>query len=388
MTRRVLLTVDESTGPLAAARALRAGGFLPFVARAPHGGYAARSRAVAGVVDVSGPGVGAEEHAAAIAGAARRLGVSAVLPGTESSLVALIGREELFDVPVGTAPRRGLEMATDKAGLAEVLRPHGLRTPPSSVVRAGDPLDGVALPAIVKPVRTVSERGDGELHTLRGARVHDRAALREAVARPAGEGWLVQAIVAGRLSAVSGVAWRGRMVSALHQCSPLIWPPGNGVSALAVTVAPDAELEARIAGLLDDLQWSGIYSVQMLDDPDDPGGPWVIDINPRVYGSLALAVAAGHNLPAMWARLVLGEDVTAPAYRPGVGLRVEERYVRARADEVWRAVRGRAPLQERPPEVHNAVVAVRDPGPALDIVARTAAKLRRTVVRRSGSVER
>jgi hypothetical protein len=46
-----------------------------------------------------------------------------------------------------------------------------------------------------------------------------------------------------------------------------------------------------------------------------------VDINPRVYGSLPLAVAAGANLPAIYCALLQGHHVPWTAGRAGVTYR-------------------------------------------------------------------
>lgn len=370
MRARLLISVDESTGPLAAVRALRRGGFVPFVATSQRGTYAARSRHAAGEGRVPGPHVGADAHAKGLADLAARLDVDAVLPGTEGSLVAVTGRERHFGgLPVATGPADALRRMTDKAGLGAVVEPHGLRTPPSVVVASGSAdLPDVAFPAIVKPVRTVGETSEGGLETRRGLLVEDGVALRELLARPADGEWLLQEFKLGPVAAVSGVAWEGLVLSVLHQRAHLTWPQPIGTSALAVTEAPDRDVEERVASLLGDLKWSGIYNLQFLRADD---GLWLIDVNPRVYGSIALAVAAGHDLPSLWARCVLGETPEVPPYRVGVGLRIEDRWLRARAAELTQRGAGR-PASDRPHETHAAVFAHDDPRPGLTLLGRGA----------------
>ena len=49
---------------------------------------------------------------------------------------------------------------------------------------------------------------------------------------------------------------------------------------------------------------SGIFQAQFVSSRGDSH---LIDLNPRMYGSMGLAFAAGHNLPAIWADLLLGQ---------------------------------------------------------------------------------
>src|SRR5918997_2837615 len=92
---RVVFAGDESTGSLAAVRALASAGYEPWLAVSQRHTYAARSRAAEGLIrlDASDPDSYSEE----LARQERDLRAAAVLPGTEASLGALTGREHLFD---------------------------------------------------------------------------------------------------------------------------------------------------------------------------------------------------------------------------------------------------------------------------------------------------
>jgi hypothetical protein len=148
----------------------------------------------------------------------------------------------------------------------------------------------------------------------------------------------VQPFHAGRLLAVSGVAWQGELVCAVHQRALRIWPPDCGISAYAETVPRDDAREAAVAALLAGIGWSGVFQAQFLEAD---GSAYLIDLNPRVYGSLALAIAAGANLPAVWADLLLGRPPALLRLGPGglPGLLPRRRTVHA----VW-SRRDPAPL--------------------------------------------
>jgi predicted ATP-grasp superfamily ATP-dependent carboligase len=170
---------------------------------------------------------------------------------------------------------------------------------------------------------------------------------------------------------VAGVAWRGELVCAVHQRSLRIYPPEAGISAFAETVPRDAELERGVGALLSQLRWSGLFQAQFLHRAD--GGAYLIDLNPRAYGSLALAIAAGANLPAIWAQLLLGGQPSTPDYRPGVGFRSEERDAGALAAAIgrrdWAAVRDTFALRRG---TAHAVFSLRDPLPFLLSIRRLA----------------
>ena len=52
--------------------------------------------------------------------------------------------------------------------------------------------------------------------------------------------------------------------------------------------------------------FGGLAQLQFVQAPG--GAPALIDVNPRFYGSLPLALACGVNLPDAWHALVSGAD--------------------------------------------------------------------------------
>lgn len=377
--RRVLLTADEFHASLAAVRGLRAGGYVPIVAVSDGGSYAAASRYVRELIRVPSAEDMPERFTYAIAEAARDRDVAAVLPATEASLIALARHRSAIDVPLGAPPPDTVALATDKSRVLKLAAECGLAAPaavtgPSAELM--DRADEIGYPAILKPHRSRVELADHRLVLFRARRIDSAEALRNALRELPDVGWVVQPFVVGELSAIAGVAWHGRLVTAVHQRSPRIWPPGVGISCYAVTVPPDLVLEARIGELLSAIGWSGIFQLQLIRPPTGP--PRLIDFNPRAYGSLALAVGAGANLPAVWAALVLGDPPPPASYRSGVHYRLETDDARAvlalvRSRQLRAATSAALPRRRT---VH-AIMSVRDPGPALVAAGRALVKLGR-----------
>jgi len=372
---RVLVTGADHTGTLAAVRALRRAGYAPWVAAPDRGAYAARSRAAAGVILL--PDVRADRDGFLLGlrtAAADRFDV--VLPGTERDLIAIAGeRDRLGALAAGVPPLESVLRATSKSIVYQLAHDAGLLVPTTvglaEAHRLGD--DELSLPVVVKPVRSELSSPDGLLEHVDAEVIETRQELaRLAESLPAGD-YLVQSRVRGRLGAISGVAWQGEIVIAVHQRSLRIWPPQSGVSSYAYTVAPDPGLELQVADLIAALRWSGIFQIQFLFAP---GGPYLIDLNPRVYGSLALATAAGANLPAIWVELVTGSPTPKPAYRVGVRYRSEELDLRALLALLLGGRPGAAfmGLMPRPHTTHS-VLTLSDPLPVL----RSLAKLRRVL---------
>jgi biotin carboxylase len=373
---RVLVTGGEHVGPLAAVRALRRAGHEPW-ALVPHkGAYAARSRAVEGVVVAPDPGAEPSRFVEAVADACRRIRPDVVLPGTEPALTLLSRHAGGYGAAVVGAPDAALvDRATDKSALSGLAETVGLSPPPTRRVdrnEAEEAAEELGYPVIVKPERSdVGEGGSDTLTHGTPQRAADARTLEAVVRLLPGEHLLVQPYLEGRLAAVCGVAWNGRIVCASHQVARRIWPVDVGISAYAETVARDTTLEAAVGRLMDALAWSGIFQVQFLEAR---GAHYLIDVNPRIYGSLALAVAAGLNLPSVWVALLAGESPSPGPYRVGVRYRSEERDIQAIAHALRHGPRlaGLVGLVPRPHTTH-AVLCANDPAPALASLA----KLRR-----------
>ncbi|HAA03119.1 MAG TPA: hypothetical protein DCE18_07085, partial [Syntrophobacteraceae bacterium] len=69
--------------------------------------------------------------------------------------------------------------------------------------------------------------------------------------------------------------------------------------------------------LLQDLRFVGVAMVEFKTDIRT-GQAKLLEVNPRFWGSLALAVDAGVNFPLLWTRMALGEHVPpVTSYRLG-----------------------------------------------------------------------
>lgn len=356
---RVLLVADEYYASLAAVRGLRLGGFEPWVGATTPDGYAHRSRAAAGVAPLPDPHEDTARFTEEAAALAQRLGAVATLPGHEAAAVALAGD--------------ALDAVTDKAALARLAAEAGLETPPAEIVR-GEPHADLSYPAIVKPVRSADLRGEATGAPPDSVRVGTRDELARHLARHPDVRFLVQPFLAGRLTATAGVAWDGVLHGVVHQAARRIFPRDCGVSAYAETIPPDRALEERLRGLLAEIGYRGIWEAQFLEAD---GARWLIDLNPRMYGSLALALAAGSNLPAIWVELLLGRRPRDRDYRVGVHYRAEMRDLGVLSSALAaRDLRTAVAVLVPRPRTAHAVFALGDPRPSLLLLRRMAARSR------------
>ncbi len=337
----VLVTDDingQNRGSLATVRAL-AGRYRTVVAVGDRPSLAAASRYCAGTVRL--PTGGSPAYADALRAELGTGRYDVFFPGSDVALLAV------------DDPAAGL---VDKALLDARARDAGFVTLPTEAFDDSEALlaaaGRLAYPVVVK---SATKSGLGNLQAVTVADQDGLAVL----AGVSGQ-LVVQPFEASPLRAVSGVVHDGVLVAACHQRYLRIWPPAAGVASAAVTAEPDLDEEDRLVRLL--AGHDGVFQVQFL-------GRYLLDVNPRVYGSMALAVAAGANLPLLAAEAAAGRVPDRPVRaRPGVPYRWWEgdvRFlaagVRARrlsAREVAAALRPRRGTAQ-------SVESLRDPAPSV-----------------------
>lgn len=215
------------------------------------------------------------------------------------------------DARLAGATGAQVRIALDKELQIAAARRAGLAVLPTIVVRSPSDVDAVtAFPAIAKPALALGER-DGKLGKGEAAYLSDRqslAGLRARVTRDPAP-LLVQPLVAGVGEGVFGhatpegvIAWSG------HRRLRMMNPHGSGSSA-CMSLMPDEALRISVQAFLTDISWSGPFMVELLRDEE--GTPWFMELNGRMWGSLALARRQGLEYPA-WAVA----RTLAPAFRP------------------------------------------------------------------------
>lgn len=333
-------TSGESRAAVAAVRALAGAGYRPAVTVSGPLSLAASSRHCARRV----PTPPVESDPQAYADAVRReLATNeyvALFPASDAAILAL-----------GLPVRAFL----DKVECARRAEAAGLSVPPSRVYGSAADLlarlDQLEYPLIAKP----------DVKRRAAVRADSPRALARALAPATNEVGrvIVQPWLRDGLHGVIGLAWRGRLVEVMHMRYQRIWPLPCGTVAAAETVAPDAELEERLARLLDG--YDGVFHA-------DFAGPYLLDLNPRIHATLPLALAAGLNPVARLCDLLRGEDVPTRRAAAGVFFRWIEGDVRStlrslREGTLTPAGAARA-LAPRAGAVHG-YESLRDPGPLL-----------------------
>lgn len=318
--KRVLLVEEGWHSTLFLARALAGAGFVVTVLTA-NGTAAACARG--GVIWRSGPRVGAVGFVAAVEQLARD--ADHVLPLTEAAMAALwaAGVPRMFP-PTEPWQRR---LICDKHALVEHAAARGIATPRHVRITADVSAAAIAaelgLPVVIK-----GATGSG------GRRVRiaeSLAELADAIARTRAldDHWIAQELVAGPTYLVGGVFDRGRPIRIYAAEKLEQFPPRTGGAIRLRSLADAALIEAGAAAIRE-LAWTGHASADLMRGAD--GAYTLLEINPRLWGSLAGAVSAGVDLIGPFAALLDGQT-PAPdlAFTPGETCMIFPRYLNAAA---------------------------------------------------------
>lgn len=312
--KTVLITDGNQRKSLVAARAFGRAGWRVLVAEETAWQMTRFSR-YAGRWLVSPSARDPERYGRWLVAAADRAGADLVLPMDDGSMAAAVACASALGDRVLVPGREQWEVARDKGRTQELARRTGVPAPaggPAPELAAAAAIAGeVGYPVVIQARQESGGRGL--------AFVDSPADLPEAYRRVAAVD--PAPLVKRRL--VGGTFWdvcliydrAGAVRSAFVQRELRHFPLHGGTSTLQESVErPDLiELATR---LLAPLGWTGVAEVEFLQTPD--GRPWLMEINPRFWASVGLAVDCGVNFPLLTAALAAGEGATAGAGTPGV----------------------------------------------------------------------
>ena len=371
--RRILVTDGETRAVVGVARGLAADGFEVAVAATAPARLAAAhlSRSVGERLVVpdalSAPDAFMDALSRAVAGGS--FGV--LIPGADASLLRVSSGRALFEphVRLGLPEHERVERALDKADLVTTASRHGLNPPPTvACATAADALDAArefGFPVLVKPTTPVEDRVT-PARRFSSAWVEDASELEPTIAEFGGAG-LVQRRVDGAVVSFAGVFADGRLLGEAFSRYHRTWHPNAGNASYSETAEAPAGLRRQVVALLEDLGWEGMFELELIEALERGGPRWhAIDMNPRPYGSIALAIGAGANLPSLWCRHLLGSSPEPVTAVPGVFYRWTDADLR---HGLWKWREGSRPaavgvLRPRRGVVH-AFGRRADPGPAV-----------------------
>lgn len=323
MTPKVLVLDGSARQSLAACRALgRAGYDVGAVSSAPSA-VAGYSRYTRRYHQLASPFDGADRFVDGVEQLISSFGYSVVVATDDATLACLNARRP----SIPTVPTLGEPFAllTDKARLGELAAGAGVDYPRTLLVEStaeiGQALAEVGLPAVVKGERSAIVSAEN-LGFHSGARVaHDTAAASRAAEDSLARG--IRPIVQERVhwtEKTNAVIIRRGGRSELRYVHRVLkeYPRAGGMGVTLETLAPDDPSAARsleaLERICDAAGYEGVVQAELYLADD---AAWLIDVNPRFWGSTWFAERLGLRVSERAVRLALGEPpLPDPAVYP------------------------------------------------------------------------
>lgn len=254
----------------------------------------------------------------------RQTGAHFLLPGHDETEVLARYRHRLpAGVILPVAEVRKIEYANDKARAAGLAGECGLPVPRRLTWSTLEELE-VEAAAIGRPLVVKLRRGNSAKGVFYPPSPEKTAALCASLIEryrlQPGRFPIVQERVSGDGWGVSCLYWQGRRLASFTHHRLREKTGTGGTSTLRISER-NQPLEKMAYTLLDKLEWHGLAMVEFkFDSPSRKG--WFIEINPRLWGSIHLAVASGVDFPALlYAAATEGPEAVrkkAPVQREGI----------------------------------------------------------------------
>lgn len=320
---RVLISDGEARPALAATRSLAAAGYTVEVLAHSRFSLAGASRHASAVHRVPDASQDPIAWARSVEALLDREPNQLLFPVTEVALGSLFAADLDQRSDTLTPDRTAYEAMTDKAALVERAESLGLDVPKSAFF--ADPKtfsalpEGFQYPVVLKP-RTSRWLTDGRWQSGDVCIIQSDAEGRAVCAHPGmAGGFLLQEYVPGHGESICLLTQNGQSRASFSHKRLREKPPSGGVSVLSESQRPDPELLAASEKLLESARWEGIAMVEFRRTPE--GRAALMEVNPRLWGSLQLAIDAGVDFPSLALAIRSGESFSKPVVETGRKLR-------------------------------------------------------------------
>ncbi len=240
-----------------------------------------------------------------------------IVPATEASLLGLrqLDENDTLRRKALIPGNDALDIALDKEKTWQLARDLGVPVPAGTLFSSTAEIGRAEqFPVVLKPTHSKVMLG-GELRTLAVAVVKNEAERQEHLrcrlpVTPVQQ----QQYVSGRGVGVELLFNRGKKVWHFAHERVHEYPFSGGASSYRRSIVPPANMLQDAERLLTTLKWHGVAMVEF--KMDAKGQYWLMEINPRLWGSLALSIDAGVDFPKGLLQIACGRQLAAqPQYK-------------------------------------------------------------------------
>ncbi|MGA2677716.1 MAG: ATP-grasp domain-containing protein [Sedimentisphaerales bacterium] len=252
-----------------------------------------------------------ERYFDAICEALKKTGAGVLLPAHEDVGIFCRRRNELPPgVRVALPNLETYRVAEDKLAVLDVARRAGCPVPSTTEASSWNEIEkllrSVTWPVVIKTHIGNSAKGVRIVHNRNEFLAQYRYMV-ETFHLSEGRWPVVQEFLPGEAAGVCVLYQNGRCIAGFAERYLRCKEPGKfGTSTLRESLA-DQKLVSHAIAVMDKLKWHGVAHLDFIADKD--GDFKLIEINPRLWGALALSVFSGVDFPYLWYLTAMGESV-------------------------------------------------------------------------------
>lgn len=320
MEPRILVLDGNQRASLAAVRSLGSRGLWVAVGEAAPESLAGCSRYCHQRVTYSNPFLSPRLFFDDILHQVESLGISFLLPITEATTYVLLRyRDELPDhivLPFSTT--EAVEQLANKNDLFQLAQEKNIPVP--DTVFCNDAEEGLRalndlerFPVVLKPYKS-KVLTEGGIESTQVIVANTRQEARTAITS---NGFFrfpfsIQSFINGTGQGVFALFDHGDPVCYFAHRRLREKPPGGGVSVLCESAPINEQLRVSAETLLRSAKWHGVAMVEFRVAEDGTG--YLMEVNPRFWGSLQLAIDSGIDFPWLLYLVSTGQAVPQPVW--------------------------------------------------------------------------
>lgn len=298
-----------------------------------------------------------EAYAYAIADVARKVGARVLIPALED-VIALAGHRAALpsELAFAHADIGALRLANDKWELIKLCErlgvPHAASFVPESMGQLKDRARSMIYPAVVKTRLGNAGKGVVFVSSAEGLATE----FQDVIGRfsiPDDRWPMVQEFLGSDVSGVCMIYDRGKMVAASVEQYIRCKERNRFSTSVYRRSAHDSRAVEDCRKVADALGWHGVIHFDLIRDPKTGIGK-ITEVNPRFWGGLSVALAAGVDFPYMLYELALTGKISRPSatFQDGV----YARWVLGDLIATLNLIKGKAPLSDKLRELAEIVL--------------------------------
>lgn len=251
------------------------------------------------------PGIAEHEYISWLSDTIHHFAIDYIIPTTENTLLKIYASDRLSEVLHRLPfPKKELfEKVTDKFLLSQTLDTYGIAYPQTQQIHSKKFDDlcreiTIPFPYVIKSKRSVSHNNylDASPKEKVSYILHrsDLEKWHASLTPSDDHEYIAQELIKGSGVGIFILIKNNTIVSSFSHKRILEKPPAGGVSVLSQSYPVNEKILEKTSSFLISIGWQGVV---MIECKESNGSLVVIEINPRFWGSLQLAIDAGVNFP-------------------------------------------------------------------------------------------